>query len=94
MAGRSDDDTERGKLFAGYRIVRQLGTGGITDRRIPPTRHRVRSSTAQNPTTVKCGGGKIGHDDETTRAGHPVRRCVSVQLSAPRADSKFEKLPS
>ena len=35
---------------------------------------------------------KIGHEGETTRTGHPVRRTVSVQFSASRADSKFEKL--
>ena len=51
-----------------------------------------RTVAAQNPTTVKCGGGKIGHDGETTRAGHPVRRPASVQFSASRTDSKFEKL--
>src|SRR4029077_18338477 len=57
-------------------------------RHLPPrtVEHRAESDK------VQCGGGKIGHDGETTRAGHPVRRPVSVQFSASHMDSKFEKL--
>ena len=35
---------------------------------------------------------KSGHESETTRAGHNVRRVASVQLSAPHVDIRFEKL--
>ena len=35
---------------------------------------------------------KSGHESETTRAGHNVRRVASVQFSAPHVDIRFEKL--
>jgi hypothetical protein len=35
---------------------------------------------------------KSGHESETTRAGHNVRRAASVQFSAPHVDIRFEKL--
>ena len=35
---------------------------------------------------------KSGHESETTRAGHNVKRVASVQFSAPHADIRFEKL--
>ena len=35
---------------------------------------------------------KNGHESETTRAGHNVRRVASVQFSAPHVDIRFEKL--
>jgi hypothetical protein len=33
---------------------------------------------------------KSGHESETTRAGHNVRRVASVQFSAPHVDIRFE----
>jgi hypothetical protein len=35
---------------------------------------------------------KSGHESETTRAGHNVRRVASVQFSAPHVDIRFAKL--
>ena len=35
---------------------------------------------------------KSGHESETTRAGHDVRRVASVQFSAPHVDIRFEEL--
>ena len=35
---------------------------------------------------------KSGHESETTRAGHNVRRVASVQFSASHVDIRFEKL--
>src|SRR6476660_6821834 len=35
---------------------------------------------------------KSGHESETTRAGHNVRRVASVQFSTPHVDIRFEKL--
>jgi len=61
-----------------------------TARNEPPTesgRHRdeiathatgVRSSTAQNPTTVKCGGGKLDMTVRQLAPGHPVTRLLSA----------------
>jgi hypothetical protein len=35
---------------------------------------------------------KSGHESETTRAGHNVRRVASVQFSAPHVDIRVKKL--
>ena len=48
-------------------------------------------SLARRPLDLLANAAaESGHDGETTRAGHPVRRAVSVQFSASRVDSEFE----
>jgi hypothetical protein len=56
----SGDERERAALYNAATVATLIIGVAILHIGLPC--HRVRSSTEQNRTTVKCGGGKIGHD--------------------------------
>ena len=72
--------------------------GRWSSRRERPAILRVKRSRASAPHRREPPGTgdalrmKSGHESETTRAGHNVRRVASVQFSAPHVDIRFEKL--